>query len=146
MQVSDTDLLAADDDRPTPGRLTVYGRGDVELLQRMSSRCSASMAENGWPQVRSELAERARTAVSQSGDSAATDSTDTTATRQPDVEAADDDDPFGIDDRAAWSDPAVTEQRRTPRRRIGRSSGRGRNDAYSAPSDRSQLEDEDPFA
>jgi hypothetical protein len=139
LQVSDTDLVAADDDRPTKARLTVYGRGDVELLQRMSSRCSASVAENGWPQVRSELAQRARNALSQSGESVVADYPE-------DVEAADDDDPFSNEGRAARNTRAISEQRRTPLRRTGRSPRRGHNDAYDAASDPSPLDHEDPFA
>lgn len=146
LQVSDADLLAAGDDRPTAARLTVYGRGDVDILQKMTSRCSANVAENGWPQVRATLAERAGTASATIGAAASEGAVDGMDT-QRDVGAAYDEDPFGdTSDRAAWPDPDPVEQRPTSRRSIGRSIRRGRNAPDSATPDPRPLDEEDPFA
>jgi hypothetical protein len=144
LQVSDSDLLGGSDDAPTPARLTVYGRGDVDVLQRMTARCSARVSENGWPQLRTALAERARAASGGRGDAHGVGLD--AGGSQPSRELTDDDDPFGGSGGGSWDEPSAREQPAVSWRDTGRSARRKRSAADETAASHTPLDDEDPFA
>lgn len=143
LQVSDADLLSVDEAEEMPARLTVYGRGDVEDLRRMARRCRATVAEVGWPQIRTALTERARTSHA-AAEAYAEDPSSQAApsTWDPDEDS---EDPFGRSGTSDHSDRFADSGGGSGRRsRRTTRSGRARGDSPRPP--QPDPLDEDPFA
>lgn len=141
LQVADADLVQGIEDGPTPARLVVHGRGDLPVLQRMVIRCQHAVAENGWPQVRQQLAAAAATATRepQAMAGAVAGTTGSVAA------GSYDDDPFG--GATAWdapdeSRPTSSDRGRNPSRRTKRRPERRDTDERG----HDLAPDDDPFA